>query len=85
MKPWEFAKMSHREFILMAEGYQDKKIDGYRQTRMLMFTMVKMWADKGPKSPEEMWPLPGDEVAKITEDEIKELTQRFAKLPKLNG
>jgi hypothetical protein len=68
----------------MAEGYNEKKIDHYRQTRMLMFTMVRVWADKGPKTPEELWPLPGDKE-KITEDETKSLLERFAKLPKLNG
>jgi hypothetical protein len=52
---------------------------------MLMFTMVKIWADKGPKTPEEMWPLPGDEVNVMDEEDRKELMQRFAKLPKLNG
>ena len=66
----------------MAEGYNEKKIDGYRQTRLMMFTMVKIWAEKGPKTPEELWPLPGDET-EITEDETKALMERFAKLPKL--
>lgn len=69
----------------MAEGYNEKKIDHYRQTRMLMFTMVRIWAEKGPKTPEELWPLPGDEEKKITEEETKSLMERFAKLPKLNG
>lgn len=73
--------MSHREFMLTVEGYQNKRIDSYRQTRMLMFTMVRIWADKGPKTPEELWNLPGDEEkTKISEDEIKALTERFAKL-----
>jgi hypothetical protein len=68
----------------MAEGYNEKKVDHYRQTRMLMFTMVRIWAEKGPKTPEELWPLPGDKE-KITEEETKALMERFAKLPKLNG
>ena len=68
----------------MAEGYNEKKIDHYRQTRMLMFTMVRVWAEKGPKTPEELWPLPGDKE-NITEEETKSLLERFAKLPKLNG
>ncbi len=74
--------MSHREFMAMMEGYQERKIDGYRQTRMLMFTMVKVWAEKGPKTPEEMWPLPGDQV-EMSQDEQKAILERFAKLPKL--
>jgi hypothetical protein len=47
--------------------------------------MVSVWADKGPKTPEELWALPGDQEQKITEKETKELMERFAKLPKLNG
>lgn len=68
--------------MAMMEGYQERKIDGYRQTRMLMFTMVKVWAEKGPKTPEEMWPLPGDQV-EMSQDEQKAILERFAKLPKL--
>jgi len=48
-----------------------------------MFTMVSIWADKGPKTPEELWSLAGDDEKKITEDEQKELLARFSKLPKL--
>jgi hypothetical protein len=77
--------MSHREFALMCAGYQDKRVDSYRQTRMLMFTMVRMWADKGPKTPEELWALPGDENKEISKEEQASLLERFSKLPKLNG
>ena len=75
--------MSHREFMAMVEGSNEKRLDGYRQTRMLMFTMVKVWAEKGPKTPEELWPLPGDEGKELKEDEKKALMERFAKLPKI--
>jgi hypothetical protein len=40
-----------------------------------MFTMARMWGDskKIPSKPEEFWPLPGDEVTRISDDEIKQL------------
>lgn len=45
--------------------------------------MVSIWAEKGPKTPEELWALDGDEQNKITEKEKEELLARFARLPKL--
>jgi hypothetical protein len=63
----------------MHEGYMDKKIDGYRLTRMMMFTMVKIWAEKGPKTPEQLWPLPGDAPLMDDEDR-KKLLEKFASL-----
>lgn len=62
------------------KGYDDKKIDGYRQNRMLMFTMIRLMADPktAPKTPEEFWELPGDEVKKInTEEEYREIFKRL--------
>lgn len=72
--------MSPRHFSLMMKGHEEKKTDGYRQTRMLMFTMVRLMADSktAPKTPEELWPLPGDENPKqISDDEIRQLFKRL--------
>lgn len=73
--------MSPRHFSLMIEGYNDSKVDTYRVARILMFTMVKLWGDSksGPKSPEQLWPLPGDEKDNgLDQDEIKKLFERLA-------
>lgn len=85
LRPWEFKKMSHKEFILMMEGYQDKKLDTYKLARNLMFTMVRIWADKGPKTPEELWPLPGDNKEAIKEEEMAAIIQKFAQLREKDG
>ena len=85
LTPDVFYSMSPKDFYLAAKGFTEKRIDEYRQTRMLMFTMVKMWADKGPKTPEELWALPGDESKDISKEEQASLLERFSKLPKLNG
>lgn len=45
-----------------------------------MFTMVRLMADQktAPKTPEELWPLPGDENPKqISDDEIRQLFKRL--------
>lgn len=66
----------------MIKGFEDKKIDSYKQTRLLMFTLVKLMGDpkSSPKSPEQMWKLPGDEdVTEIKEEEYKEIFKRLAK------
>lgn len=80
--PNDFYSMSPRHFSLMIKGHQEKKIDNYRQTRLLMFTMVKLHGDPktSPKSPEGLWELPGDESNQIglKDDDIKEIFKRLA-------
>jgi hypothetical protein len=80
--PNDFYSMSAYHFSLMIKGHQEKKIDTYRQTRLLMFTMVRLHGDSktSPKSPEELWQLPGDEESKsgLNDDDIKELFKRLA-------
>ena len=74
--------MSPRHFSLMLNGYQNKKIDNYKQTRLLMYTMVRLMGDPktAPKSPEALWELPGDEENEnvLSDDDIKDLFKRLA-------
>lgn len=69
------------EVLLLIKGYNERLIGQYRQTRLLMFMMSRMWGDpkKGPKSPEELWPLPGDSETSsgMSKDEIAELFERL--------
>lgn len=80
--PNDFYSMSPRHLSLMIKGHEEKKIDTYRQTRLLMYTMVKLHGDAktSPKSPEELWELPGDNKSEygINDDDIKELFKRLA-------
>lgn len=65
----------------MLRGHEEKKKDSYKQTRMLMFTMVRLMADPktAPKSPEELWQLPGEKsIKEINEDEYREIFKRLA-------
>lgn len=73
--------MSPRHFSLMLNGFKQKKIDQYKQTRLLMFTMVKLMGDPktSPKTPEILWPLPGDEDPKVDEQEYREIFKRLSK------
>jgi len=64
----------------MIKGHETKRIDEYKQTRMLMFTMVRLMGDPktAPKTPEALWQLPGDEeVGKIDEEEYREIFKRL--------
>lgn len=73
--------MSPRHFSLMMSGYQNKKVDEYRQTRLLMFTMVRLMGDpkSAPKTPEALWKLPGDELNNnFNEDEARAIFKRLA-------
>lgn len=66
----------------MLKGFEDKKIDSYKQTRLLMYTMVRLMGDpkSAPKSPEQLWKLPGDEdLTEVKEEEYREIFKRLAK------
>jgi len=73
--------MSPRHFSLMVEGHQDKKVDIYKQTRLLMFTMVRLMGDpkSAPKTPEALWQLPGDEESsgKMNDEEMRQIFKRL--------
>jgi hypothetical protein len=75
--------MSPRHFSLMIKGHEEKKVDTYRQTRLLMFTMVRLMGDpkSAPKTPEALWQLPGDDEKQlgVSDDEARELFKRLAK------
>ena len=68
----------------MMIGYQEKKVDAYRQTRLLMFTMVRLMGDPktAPKTPEALWQLPGDEEQKPTDEEYREVFNRLTQWQK---
>lgn len=65
----------------MIKGHEEKKVDTYRQTRLLMFTMVRLMGDpkSAPKTPEAMWNLPGDEEVKsgLSDQEAREIFKRL--------
>ena len=68
----------------MLKGYQEKKVDDYKQTRLLMFTMVRLMGDPktAPKTPEALWQLPGDEEQKPTDEEYREVFNRLTQWQK---
>ena len=65
----------------MMQGHENKKVDSYKQTRLLMFTMVRLMGDPktAPKTPEQLWELPGDELSDnvMSDDDIKEMFKRL--------
>ena len=71
---------------LIIAGYSERLIHDYKNTRLVMYMMARMWGDpkKSPKTPEELWALPGDDIknAQMSENEIGEL---FAKLKEKHG
>jgi hypothetical protein len=77
----DYDAMTFSEVTLAMKGYSERMLGQYRQTRLLMYMMARMWGDpkKGPKTPEELWPLPGDEVSKLTEDDIAQMFDRLKK------
>lgn len=65
----------------MIKGHEARRIDDYKQTRLLMFTMVRLMGDpkSAPKTPEQLWELPGDDnVTKIDEEEYRQIFKRLS-------
>jgi hypothetical protein len=65
----------------MIDGHEAKRVDEYKQTRMLMFTMVRLMGDPktAPKTPEALWQLPGDEIeVKVDEEEYRQIFKRLS-------
>ena len=77
--PREFFEMSPRHFSLMLKGHKERRVDDYRLARMIMFMMVRLLGDSktAPKTPESLWPLPGDEESKPTDEEYREIFNRL--------
>ena len=71
---------------MIIDGYNNKVVHDYRNTRLIMYMMARMWGDPktSPRTPEDLWELPGDGVksGQMSSDEIAEL---FNKLKQKNG
>lgn len=65
----------------MMDGHEENKIDTYKLVRLLMFTMVRLMGDSktAPKTPEQLWELPGDEFKGVDEEEMREMFKRLKK------
>lgn len=50
----------------MMDGHRKAQTEQLRNTRFLMWTMVKMWGKDAPARPEELMALPGDEVEDLS-------------------
>lgn len=75
----DYDALTMREVSLIMQGYQDRQVHDYRQTRLIMFVMTRLLGDskKAPKTPEELWELPGDVKGNPREEEILELLKQF--------
>ena len=75
----DYDSLTLREVMLVMQGYQDRMLHDYRNTRLLMFMMLRLWGDpkKLPDTPEDMWRLPGEDVNGMTTADIDAI---FAKL-----
>lgn len=78
--PVEFYQVSPREFVVMVEGYRNRRIDEYKLNRNIIFMMARLWSSKPPNRPEELWDL-GDKE-ETDEDEVAKL---FEALRNKNG
>ncbi len=76
----EYYNTTLADLILAYRAYNEKVTDEWRQTRLLMFTMARLWGDpkKPIHSPEELMQLPGDEMTSdIDEEEALMILRRM--------
>lgn len=66
---------------LICAGYEERIIEQRKQTRVLLYAMVKLMGDAKDITPEELWPLPGDDVqsSQLTDEDLKQI---FAEIDK---
>lgn len=58
--------MTINDVICVIDGHRKVQIENLRNTRFLMWTMVRMWGKDAPSRPEELMQLPGDEVEDLS-------------------
>ena len=65
--------------MLIVRGYEDRMVHDYKNTRLLMYMMARMWGDpkKAPATPEDLWKLPGDEPTGPSERDIAEMFRKL--------
>ena len=77
-----YNELTFVDVMQIIEGYNDRVIQSYKQTRLLMFTMARLLGDsnKVPSTVEEFWTLPGDEInPQMKEDELKAIFDNLKK------
>jgi hypothetical protein len=65
--------------MLIVRGYEDRMVHDYKNTRLLMYMMARMWGDpkKAPATPEDLWKLPGDEPTGPSESDIANMFRKL--------
>jgi len=77
-----YNELTFVDVMQIIEGYNDRVIQSYKQTRLLMFTLARLLGDskKVPSTVEEFWTLPGDEVSPTAnEDQMKAIFDNLKK------
>jgi len=75
----DYPSLTFREVMLIVRGYEDRMVHDYKNTRLLMYMMARMWGDpkKAPATPEDLWKLPGDEPTGPSEQDIAEMFRKL--------
>lgn len=75
----DYPSLTFREVMLIIRGYEERMVHDYKNTRLLMYMMARMWGDpkKAPATPEDLWKLPGDEPTGPSEQDIAEMFRKL--------
>ena len=69
--------MTINEVVSVIEGHRRQQTENLKNTRFLMWTMVKMWGKDAPSRPQDLMQLPGDE-----EDDLQSQNEELLQLIK---
>jgi hypothetical protein len=72
--------MTINEVVSVIEGHRRQQTENLRNTRFLMWTMVKMWGKDAPSRPQDLMQLPGDQ--EDTPEGIQKQGEEWLKLIK---
>lgn len=67
--------MTINEVVSVIEGHRRQQTENLKNTRFLMWTMVKMWGKDAPSRPQDLMQLPGDE-----EDDLQSQNEELLQL-----
>jgi hypothetical protein len=72
--------MTINEVVSVIEGHRRQQVENLKNTRFLMWTMVKMWGKDAPGRPEDLMKLPGD--LEETPEDLQKQSQELLELIK---
>lgn len=81
LKPYDYYRLTFREYILMRDGYQVKRSRDFEHTRLICYSFAQAFRDPNKPLPplEKFMPLPLIDSGEVkqNEDDLETMRQRL--------